>query len=73
MTKQEVNNLDHGLYEVFWKEGGSSLAAVGSLYNGDRWLAPCNWTSENQITFDASHWRNVKSAKLIKSTNRTRT
>jgi hypothetical protein len=67
MTKQEAGKLAHGLYEVFWKSGGSSLAAVGSLHNGDRWLAPCNWTMEQKIFFDASHWRSVEKVNLIKS------
>lgn len=67
MTKKEANKLTRGLYEIFWKEGGTSLAAVGSLYNGDRWLAPCNWTMDTQITFDASHWKSVEKVKLIKS------
>ena len=30
---------------VFWKDGGSSLAAVGSNSAGLRWLAPINWIS----------------------------
>lgn len=34
---------DHGLYRVFWKSGGSSLAAVGVTNDGGRWLAPINW------------------------------
>ena len=32
-----------GLYRVFWKRGGSSLAAVGVTREGGRWLAPINW------------------------------
>jgi hypothetical protein len=43
MKTSQVQELRHGLYRVHWKEGGSSLAAVGSLPNGDRWIAPCNW------------------------------
>lgn len=46
MTQTEARKLPHGLYRIFWKEGGSSLAAMGSVYNGDRWIAPCNWTSD---------------------------
>ena len=69
MTKYEVSKLPHGVYEVFWKSGGSSLAAVGSLHNGDRWLAPCNWTHGYTITFDSSHWKQVERVKLIKANN----
>lgn len=68
MNKQEVSKLQHGLYEIFWKEGGhSSLAAIGSLSNGDRWLAPCNWVS---VSYDySSIWRTVERVKLIKAVN----
>ena len=40
-----LKTCPHGLYEIFWKEGGSSLAAIGSLYDGTRWIAPINWTT----------------------------
>ncbi len=43
MTLQEANTLDYGVYIIYWKMeegGGSSLASVGGLHNGDRWLAP---------------------------------
>ncbi len=43
----EMLNCDLGLYIVSWKSGGSSLAAVGNHHNGDRWLAPVNWTSKS--------------------------
>lgn len=66
MTLIEANKLKHGLYEVFWIEGGSSLAALGSLHNGDRWLAPCNWTSPNEIKFNASYWGQIERVELIK-------
>lgn len=65
MTKEEVKKLNHGLYKVYWKSGGSSLAAVGSLHDGGRWLAPCNWSSADKMTFDSSYWKIVKSVTLI--------
>lgn len=34
---------DNGLYRVFWKSGGSSLASIGVTDDGGRWLAPTNW------------------------------
>lgn len=37
--------INHGLYRIFWKEGGSSLAAVGSDASGRRWYQPTNWIS----------------------------
>lgn len=43
-------NVPFGLYRVWWKSGGSSLASIGGLYNGDRWIAPTNWTAkENPV------------------------
>lgn len=44
MNRTTFNALDHGIYEIHWKDGGTSIAAVGSLPNGERWLAPINWT-----------------------------
>lgn len=32
-----------GLYQLFWKSGGSSLAAIGMMPNGEWWVAPTNW------------------------------
>jgi len=43
-TKEEILNCNHGIYVIYWKSGGSSVASVGSLYSGKRWMAPANWT-----------------------------
>lgn len=32
-----------GLYRIHWKDGGSSLAAIGMCRNGAWWVAPTNW------------------------------
>ncbi|WP_179139838.1 hypothetical protein [Brachyspira hyodysenteriae] len=32
MTKEEAKKLGHGVFNVFWKSGGSSYVAVGSLH-----------------------------------------
>lgn len=45
-----LNFCPLGLYEIFWKSGGSSLAAIGNMKNGIRWIAPTNWTSDNNPT-----------------------
>ena len=34
-----------GLYQIYWESGGSSLAAIGMDREGNRWMAPTNWTS----------------------------
>lgn len=44
MTQEQVKKMPHGLYRVYWKEGGYSLASMGSCYDGSRWICPCNWT-----------------------------
>ena len=48
MTKKEAKELGHGLCRIYWRiknGGGTSLAAVGSNSQGDRWYAPTNWVS----------------------------
>ena len=60
MTLGEVRLLGHGIYRIYWKDGGSSLASVGSLSNGDRWFAPTNW-----ITVPCVDWRSVKRAERL--------
>ena len=49
MTDQEARKLENGLYRIHWKhDGGTSLAAVGRLYDGSVWFAPTNWTHSNE-------------------------
>jgi hypothetical protein len=56
MTETEVLALNNGLYHVFWKGGGQSLASVGVTRSGYRWLAPINWVIPDN---DGSHWDSV--------------
>lgn len=60
MRGEKVSKLGHGLYVIFWKSGGLSVAAVGSDRYGNRWFAPTNWISVP--TFD---WSLVKSVEMI--------
>jgi hypothetical protein len=49
MKKEEVQELNYGLYRLYWKKrhgGGSSLAVVGGLHDGAHWFACSNWTSK---------------------------
>jgi hypothetical protein len=46
-----------GVYRVFWKTEGSSLAAIGMTNDGDRWLAPVNWLSP---ACPFSGWDNIE-------------
>jgi hypothetical protein len=43
MKERKVKQLPLGLYRIYWKDGGSSTAAVGMMEDGSRWLAPTNW------------------------------
>ena len=63
MKKAEVKKIPLGLYKVYWKSGGHSLAAIGMIENGDKWLAPINWV---RPTEDQDIWRRVEKLKLIK-------
>lgn len=47
---EQIKNCKLGLYEVFWRSGGSSIASIGNMHNGVRWIAPTNWTSNNDPT-----------------------
>lgn len=45
MKVDEAKKLPHGLYKVFWKQGGMSLAAKGHRSDGSPWFAFTNWIS----------------------------
>ena len=63
MNKLEVQNLDHGLYMIYWKSGGESLAAVGSMANGDRWMSPINWVTPG--TDSIKYWHQVEKVDFL--------
>lgn len=60
MSKAQAKKLQHGIYRIFWKTGGSSLASVGSDREGNRWFAATNWISGNCID-----WRPVLRVERI--------
>jgi hypothetical protein len=59
MTQKDAQALDNGLYHLFWKAGGCSAAAVGTLHDGRRWFAPTNWTSKETAGIASTAWRLV--------------
>lgn len=65
-----VSGLRAGFYKIYWKKkagGGSSLAAIGTLNSGTKWVAPVNWVSGgNSITFNADVWEQIKAVKPLK-------
>ena len=65
MTKEQANAIEHGLYRLFWKSGGTSLASVGSLYDGTHWFAPTNWTSPTAGGIASTDWRKIDKVEPI--------
>lgn len=65
MTQREVQKLGHGLYRLFWKSGGMSLASVGSLHDGRRWFACTNWVSKESDGIACTSWRLVDHVVLV--------
>jgi hypothetical protein len=68
MQNSLVKNLVNGVYLIHWKTsqgGGASLAAVGTLANGNKWLAPTNWVSPTLNQEPNNHWRKVSRVTLI--------
>ncbi len=65
MTRKAANKLAPGVYYITWKgTQGVSLAAIGQMYDGSRWLAPTNWLSPSTDTGAA--WRLVERVDLIR-------
>lgn len=72
MTDGEFQALPLGLYRVYWRSGGSSLAAIGMSASGGRWLAPCNWL-EPVKEFNANrHWASISHVTMLFSTQELR-
>ena len=67
MTSAEAQKLDHGLYAIYWKMGGFSLASVGSTYSGKRWYAPTNWVGfkPSERNTPATDWIRVERVELL--------
>lgn len=66
LKKKDYREIENGLYRVFWKKGGSSLAAVGTCIDGSRWLAPTNWVSATTVE---RHWRRISHVEQIVTPN----
>lgn len=59
--KWGFGGLRHGLYILNWRDGGSSLASVGSDSAGNRWYAPTNW-----IEVPGFDWHKIESVTPVK-------
>jgi len=65
MIPKQVKKLKNGLYRVHWYNANSSLCAVGTLWDGGKWLAPVNWTGNKQVEFNDHFWELVESVDRI--------
>lgn len=66
---ERMRHQQLGVYRLFWKTGGSSVASVGATYDGTRWYAPANWTTGSADASLASlvstDWDCVERVELI--------
>jgi hypothetical protein len=60
MKNSLVEQLTLGLYFLYWKEGGGSVAAVGMDERGRHWYAPTNW-----ISVPSFNWFKVEKVELL--------
>jgi len=58
MRTREVNKLKHGLYKIYWRDGGFSIASMGGYANGDRWI-------NGSVSFDKFKRKILKMELLI--------
>jgi hypothetical protein len=61
MNAKEAKNLSLGLYRLFWKSGGSSLASVGQDESGNKWIAPINWITPGATDY----WKHISRVEQI--------
>jgi hypothetical protein len=61
MTMDEARKLDNGVYRVWWRSGGSSVAAI-ELTARSVWIAPANWIGGMGVV---THWRRIERVELI--------
>jgi hypothetical protein len=61
-TREEILGCPHGIYKIFWESGGFSLAAIGSLPDGTRWMSPTNWTDSSTLK---EHVLDIKYMQLL--------
>jgi hypothetical protein len=74
MRKDDVAKLPNGVYRVHWKfDAGISVAAIGTLPDGKRWIAPANWTTPTWDTVASGyHWHRIERVELIESADQAR-
>ena len=63
MKYSKVNTLPLGLYKVYWKYGGCSLCSIGQNRDGDRWIAPTNWSSAVVVNRETA--KSIKRVEVV--------
>lgn len=63
MTKKSGNKLRLGIYRLYWKSGGHSIAAIGNQKNGERWVAPINWIYPDT---EGKCWKQILRVELLR-------
>lgn len=51
MRLQDSADLEPGIYRIRWKDGRTSLAAVGRTKNSYSWCAPIDWCGSDGTEF----------------------
>lgn len=49
MTEIEAKELRLGVYRIYWRSGGSSVASIYQKEDGTRMLAPSNWVEPGNL------------------------
>lgn len=62
MTRERGQQLEPGLYRLFWKQSGTSLAAVYQDREGVVWFVPTNWVSG-----PSRQWRLIEKVERLRS------
>lgn len=70
MKIKEFLETPPGLYRMYWKSGGWSLAAIGMDEKGKRWIACTNWVNPatwERDVINVAH--DISSISLIEAQN----
>jgi len=69
---EQMKSRPTGVYRLFWRSSGCSVAAVGMLTDGSRWYSPANWSGADPAGVVSTDWSRVKQADLIESWQESR-
>lgn len=58
-VKIAVASINNGVYRIYWRSGGFSVASIGRTRSGDVWIAPANWVSGPVFILEILDWIEV--------------